>query len=75
VLKTSAYLGAEEATRLATLAEREKTSRAEVIRRAIRSYEPSVSGDPNLAVVGSGEGPGDSLADYTEDALLDGFGA
>lgn len=73
--KTSVYLSAEEAARLATLAERERTSRAEVIRRAIRSYEPSVRGDRNFAVVGSGEGPGDSVADHTDDELLDGFGA
>lgn len=72
--KTSVYLSAQEAVRLATLAEREGTSQAEVIRRAIRSYEPAVRGDRNFAVVGSGEGPGDSVADYPDDELLDGFG-
>lgn len=72
--KTSVYLSPEEAARLATLAEREGTSQAEVIRRAIRSYEPSAHGDRNFTVVGSGEGPGDSVADYSEGELLDGFG-
>ncbi|HEU0189909.1 MAG TPA: CopG family transcriptional regulator [Mycobacterium sp.] len=73
--KTSVYLNADEAARIAMLADREGTSQAEVIRRAIRSYEPSVGGDRNFALVGSGEGPGDSVADYTEEELLDGFGA
>lgn len=73
--KTSVYLSADEAARLATLAERENTSRAEVIRRAIRTYEPSGRGDRNFAVVGSGEGPGNSVADYSKGELLDGFGA
>jgi hypothetical protein len=74
VQKTSVYLRPEEVARLATLAEREGTSQAEIIRRAIRSYEPAVSDDRNFALVGSGEGPGDSIAAYSEDELLDGFG-
>ena len=73
--KTSVYLSAAESARLAALAHRENTSQAEVIRRAIRTYEPSGRGDRNFAVVGSGEGPGDSVADYTDDELFDGFGA
>ncbi|MGH9092208.1 MAG: ribbon-helix-helix protein, CopG family, partial [Acidimicrobiales bacterium] len=34
------YLNDEEIARLAALAEREGTSQAEVLRRAIRLYEP-----------------------------------
>jgi len=74
VRKTSVYLSPEELTRLASLATREGMSQAEVIRRAIRCYEPAARGDRNFAVVGSGDGPGDSVADYPEDELLDGFG-
>jgi hypothetical protein len=75
VHKTSVYLSAEEISRLAALAEREGTSQAEVIRRAIRLYEPERHGDREFALVGSSEGPGGSVADLSEDELLDGFGA
>ena len=73
--KTSVYLTADELARLANLAQREGTSQAEVIRRAINRYEPSRSGDRNLSLVGSGVGPGDSVADVPDDELLDGFGS
>lgn len=73
--KTSVYLSPEEIARLATLAKREGTSQAEVIRRAIRLYEPERRGDRDFALAGSGDGPGDSLADLSEDDLLEGFGA
>ena len=73
--KTSVYLSAEEIARLATLAAREGTSQAEVIRRAIRLYEPERRGDRHFALTGSAEGPGGSVADLKEDELLAGFGA
>ncbi|MHB1487444.1 MAG: ribbon-helix-helix domain-containing protein [Acidimicrobiales bacterium] len=73
--KTSVYLSAEEIARLAILAEREGTSQAEVIRRAIRLYEPERRGDRNFSLAGSAEGPGGSVADLTEDELLEGFGS
>ena len=73
--KTSVYLSPDEIARLASLAEREGTSKAEVIRRAIRLYEPERHGDRNFALIGSAEGPGDSIADLAEDVLLEGFGA
>ncbi len=73
--KTSVYLAPGEVTRLASLAEQEGTTRAEVIRRAIRVYEPEQRGDRHFALVASAEGPGGSVADLTEDDLLDGFGA
>ncbi|HTV12740.1 MAG TPA: CopG family transcriptional regulator [Acidimicrobiales bacterium] len=72
--KTSVYLSPEEIARLATLAEREGTSQAEVIRRAIRFYEPERHGDRNFALIGSADGPGGSIADLNEDDLLEGFG-
>lgn len=73
--KTSVYLSAEEIARLATLAEREGTSQAEVIRRAITVYEPKRQGDRQFSLVRVAEGPGGSVADLTGDELLDGFGS
>lgn len=73
--KTSVYLDAEELGRLANLAEREGTSQAEVIRRAIRSYEPQGSGPRDFALVGVADGPGGSVADIPDDELLAGFGS
>jgi hypothetical protein len=73
--KTSVYLTDDEVARLAALAAREGTSQAEVIRRAIRTYEPQRYGDRNFAVVGSGDGPGGSVADIPEEELLEGFGS
>jgi predicted DNA-binding protein len=73
--KTSVYLSPEEIARLAALAEREGTSQAEVIRRAIRLYEPERKGDRNFALIAIADGPGGSIADIPEDELLKGFGA
>jgi len=73
--KTSVYLSAEETARLATLAEREGTSQAEVIRRAIKVYEPKRQGGRDFSLVRVAEGPGGSVADLTDDELLDGFGS
>jgi len=56
------------------LADREGTSQAEVIRRAIRLYEPERKGDRNFALIGIANGPGGSIADVPEDELLEGFG-
>lgn len=72
--KTSVYLTAEERARLAALAAREGVSQAEVIRRAIRVYEPR-PGDRNFALSASGDGPGGSMADLPEEELLDGLGS
>jgi predicted transcriptional regulator len=74
VRKTSVYLNDDEVARLASLAEREGTSQAEVLRRAIRRYEPERRGDRTFSLVGSAEGPGGSVADLTEEELLEGFG-
>jgi hypothetical protein len=72
--KTSVYLTAEETARLAKLAAREGTSQAEVIRRAIRRYEPETQGDRNFSLARSADGPGGSITELTEDELLEGFG-
>lgn len=72
--KTSVYLTDEEIARLAALAQREGTSQAEVLRRAIRRYEPEQHGDRNFSLIGSAEGPGGSIADLTDEELLEGFG-
>ncbi|MGC2206245.1 MAG: CopG family transcriptional regulator [Candidatus Dormiibacterota bacterium] len=73
--KTSVYLSADEVARLASLARREQTSQAEVIRRAIKIYEPQRPGDRNLTLIGIAEGTGDSVAELSEDELLAGFGS
>ena len=73
--KTSVYLSSEEATRLAALAKREGTSQAEVIRRAIKNYEPERRGDRNFALAGVAEGDGNSVASLTDAELMKGFGA
>jgi len=74
VHKTSVYLNDEELARLSVLAEREGTSQAEVLRRAIRTYEPERHGDRNFALVAVAEGPGGSVADFDDEELLAGFG-
>jgi hypothetical protein len=74
VRKTSVYLSESEVSRLAWLAERERTSRATIIRKAIAAYEPAAPGDRNFAGAGSFDGPGDSVADIPEEELLEGFG-
>lgn len=75
MLKTSVYLTQEELVRLARIAEREGLSQAEVIRRAIRSYQPQRPSDRNFAVARVADGPGGSVADLAERDLLDGFGS
>lgn len=73
--KTSVYLSDDEVSRLALLAEREGTSQAEVIRRAIRRYEPEGPGGRTFALTACASGPGGSVADIAEEDLLSGFGA
>ncbi|MBI2169561.1 MAG: CopG family transcriptional regulator [Actinobacteria bacterium] len=73
--KTSVYLSDEVVARLAALARREETSQAEVIRRAIQHYQPVGPGDRDFALARIGEGPGDSVADLSDEELLEGFGS
>lgn len=72
--ETCVYLTNEEVARLAALAEREGTCQAEIIRRAIRLYEPEHRGDQDFSVVGCADGQGGSIADLAEQELLEGFG-
>jgi predicted transcriptional regulator len=74
VQKTSVYLTDEEVRRLGKLAKREGTSQAEVIRRAIRVYQPERRGSRDFSLLGVAEGPGGSIADIPEEELLEGFG-
>jgi len=69
------YLTDSELARLSSLADREGTSQAEVLRRAVRSYEPQRHGDRNFALAGCADGPGTSIADLTEEEQLEGFGS
>lgn len=73
--KTSVYLTAEETARLATLAERDGTSQAEVIRRAIRTYKPEMRGDRNFSLAQCADGPGGSISALSEAELMESFGA
>jgi predicted DNA-binding protein len=78
VNKTSVYLSSEESMRLASLAQREGTSQAEIIRRAIRTYVPQRHADRNFSLARlarASTGPGDSVANLTEAELMDGFGS
>ncbi len=72
--KTSVYLTEAEVERLVLLAEREGTSQATIVRKAIAAYEPERRGDRNFAGARSFDGPGDSVADIPEEELLEGFG-
>ena len=72
--KTSVYLTQDDERLLARLAEREGSSQAEVLRRAVRAYGTIVVADRDFAVAASADGPGDSVADIPEEELLAGFG-
>lgn len=72
--KTSVYLSEADRRKLAALARKAGLSQAEVIRDAIASYELD-DGEPEpLALIGTGYGPGTSVADIPEEELLKGFG-
>jgi predicted DNA-binding protein len=72
--KTSVYLPEPLLRRLKRLARSERTSEAEVLRRAIAAYAPErTSGGFALARVA--DGPGTSIADVPEEELLQGFGS
>ena len=73
--KTSVYLTDHEVARLARLADREGMSQAEIIRRAIRQYEPGRRRDWRFALIGVADGPGGSIADIAEADQLEGFGS
>lgn len=73
--KTSVYLDELDASRLAAIARQEGISQADVLRRAIRQDVPRQRDGRDFALCNSGEGPGGSIADLSEEELLDGFGS
>jgi len=76
-MKTSVYLEPRDVERLAWLAELEGRPRAEILRDAIRAYEPPVR-ERHFHLFDSGEGDGRSLADMSDEEmaeLMNGFGA
>jgi predicted transcriptional regulator len=75
VKKTTVYLRDDEVERLAALAAREQTTKAEIMRRAIRRYRPSGRGDREFALAAVGDGPGGSIAELDDGELLEGFGS
>lgn len=68
------YLTEAERRRLVRLAGSEGVSQAEVIRRAIATYEPTRVADRRFRLAGSYDGPGDSVAAIPEEELLQGLG-
>jgi hypothetical protein len=74
VKKTSIYLTDREVERLAYLSQRTGRSQSELVREAVGRYDPRPSRDRNFKMAGAGAGQGDSVADYTEEELLRGFG-
>jgi predicted DNA-binding protein len=71
--KTSVYLPEPLLRRLKSLARSERTSEAEILRRAIAAYTPEHSEGFALARVA--DGPGTSVADVPEEELLRDFGS
>jgi predicted transcriptional regulator len=72
--KTSVYLDEDQARRLARLARQEGRSQAEILREAVANYEPKPSEDRSFALAGSGRGDGSSVAEHSQEELLEGFG-
>ena len=72
--KTSVYLDDEHAARLRRAAEAEGRSQAEIVRDAIILYTSRAHGPRTFAMSGVAEGPGGSIADLSEEELLQGFG-
>jgi hypothetical protein len=72
--KTSVYLAEAESRRLARLAVHEGRSQADIIRDAVRGYEPAARDEGDFQVFDTGDGPGDAIAAMDDDELLAGFG-
>jgi len=72
--KTSLYLDESDLVRLRRLAAQEGRSQAEIVRAAIAAYELQQTGNRSFALSGSWEGDGSSIADVSEEELLEGFG-
>jgi predicted DNA-binding protein len=72
--KTSVYLEEDQAERLARLASAEGRSQAEILRDAVANYQPRPAESRDFVLAGSGHGDGSSIADVSEQELLEGFG-
>lgn len=72
--KTSVYLDVEHAARLKRAAEAEGRSQAEILRDAILMYTSASSQPRSFAMDGVVSVPGLSIADLSEEELLEGFG-
>ena len=72
--KTSVYLDDEHAERLRRVAEAEGRPQAEVLRDAILKYDSPALRPRSFKMDGIASGPGGSIADLSEDELLQGFG-
>ncbi|MGH2873118.1 MAG: CopG family transcriptional regulator [Solirubrobacteraceae bacterium] len=76
--KTSVYLAAEQAERLARLAREEGRSQAEILREAIDAYHPARARNRDFAIAaGFARIDGDQrpISQIPERDLLGGFGA
>lgn len=72
--KTSIYLSNEDYARLSRLAEEEGVSRTDLIREAIRYYQPKCRLPRALHMDGLIDGDGTSIADVPVEELMKGFG-
>lgn len=70
----SVYLDEPDIARLKPLAERERRSQAKLIREAIRLYAEQERPGREPALAGVARGPGGSIADLTQEDMLEGFG-
>lgn len=73
VKKTSLYLEPEVDAALARLAEQQGTTKAELIRRSLRTTAES-SPRPQVSAIGVGTGPGDVSDDIDRHLAETGFG-
>ena len=72
--KTSVYLDDDHVERLRRAADAEGRSQAEILRDAIVLYTSQTRRTRSFAMDGVAHGPGGSIADLTEEEMLEGFG-
>ncbi len=72
--KTSVYLTAAQAERLARLSKQQGRPQAEIIRDAIATYTPPRQSERHFSLDGVVVGDGTTIAEINDDELLRGFG-
>jgi hypothetical protein len=72
--KTSLYLDDGDVERVRRLAHRQGRSQADVIRAALASYESQLAAERRFSLASCADGDGMSVADLSDDELLQGFG-